>query len=131
MTATDLAALLNRYAGEIIATILSPILLGLVGYWKLKRLGVNRSNIAEIEDRAKFRQSLLDRITQVEAELKNSHARELQLMQQNNLQAHQIGQLQGENDALREDVRELKEKRREDKQRIRELEEKTKGMRLP
>lgn len=114
---TDLMVDLFKNYDKIIvgvASAFAPVILALIAYWRLKRLGINKYNIAEIADRAKFRQDLLSRVRHVESALQASQEREASLQRENGEQAAQI-------EAMTQDIRELKVERRNLKSEVRDL----------
>lgn len=112
----DLVLEMLKYDNVVVAILsfFTPVILGLIGWRRLKALGINKYNIAEIADRATFRQNLLDRIRHVEELLGESQTREAQLHRENGEQAAQI-------EALVDDIRELKVERRALKAEVREM----------
>lgn len=108
--------LMRSYGDKIIAAALSAsatIFVGLFGYWKLKRFGVNKWNIAEIQDRAQFRKDLLDRVSLCEKQLAESLDRERALQVQNGRQAAEIATLRTHQESQRQDMIEMKQNHKE------------------
>lgn len=58
------------YVIAILAIVAAPIITLIGAWYKAKKLGITRDNAAEILDRAKFRNSLLKRINDLEDEVK-------------------------------------------------------------
>lgn len=111
---------------------MTPIIIGLIGYYKLKRHGVNESNLLILLDNQKFRKELLEENAALREEMREqkehfdseiaaSRSREYQLTRQNSEQ-------QGTIDTLRADMRELKQNRQANRDRIRTLENQVKTL---
>jgi uncharacterized protein HemX len=97
-------------AGLVVTAIIAPIATGLVGYWRLKRLGVNRGNIAEIQDRAAFRASLLKRVSDLERQQEEMAARERALIATCARQEREIEDLRADLAAKDDELRKLRKR---------------------
>lgn len=104
-------------AGLAITAVVAPIATGLVSYWRLKRLGINQGNVAEITDRAVFRASLLKRVDDLEKQLEKVAARERELIATCAAQVVQIADLQENQEAMKlqlaakdEEIRKLRKR---------------------
>lgn len=53
----------------VLIALSAPILTFIASYIKLKKQGINATNIEEIKDRARFRQTTLNRISDLEDQL--------------------------------------------------------------
>jgi hypothetical protein len=124
---------LARHGDKIIAAALSflaPVVIGLIGYRRLKRMGIDKSNYFLIEDNVKLRHDLFARVELVETLLAESQDRERALQVQNGHQAAEIATLRTQQEAQREDMEQMKtnhrDKMEELKKKIRELKQQLK-----